>query len=266
MPELDGWTVCRELRATTDDVPILILSARQEEEDRLVWTSDSAPTTTSSSRSVRARSCCGARAILRRSPSARRVAAEAGTAAQGPIRPRPRSAASRITAYGREVALTPSEFRLLARVPAPPGPHLRTQRADRPPLPERRPPSCRKRSTSTSASCARRSSPNPPQPRHVVTMRGFGYRSSSPADAYPADLEAARAERERSSRWRDRRGLAVDRAGMAADYFMTLMKKFDVDAPEVNEMFLSREPAGARWSTSAIAAAPSCSPGCCARG
>ncbi|MCA8941063.1 MAG: response regulator, partial [Planctomycetes bacterium] len=34
MPKMDGWTVCRELRRTSD-VPILILSARQEEEDRL---------------------------------------------------------------------------------------------------------------------------------------------------------------------------------------------------------------------------------------
>lgn len=35
MPGIDGWEVCRELR-TNSDIPILILSARQEEADRIL--------------------------------------------------------------------------------------------------------------------------------------------------------------------------------------------------------------------------------------
>lgn len=35
MPGIDGWAVCKALR-TTSDIPILILSARQEEADRIL--------------------------------------------------------------------------------------------------------------------------------------------------------------------------------------------------------------------------------------
>ena len=36
MPELDGYSVCREIRKLNDDVPILFLSAKDEEIDRVV--------------------------------------------------------------------------------------------------------------------------------------------------------------------------------------------------------------------------------------
>ncbi|KFA59011.1 DNA-binding response regulator [Gilliamella sp. Choc4-2] len=36
MPELDGYSVCREIRKQNDDVPILFLSAKDEEIDRVV--------------------------------------------------------------------------------------------------------------------------------------------------------------------------------------------------------------------------------------
>ena len=34
MPEQDGWTVCRELRRTSD-IPVIMLTARSEEMDQL---------------------------------------------------------------------------------------------------------------------------------------------------------------------------------------------------------------------------------------
>lgn len=36
MPELDGYSVCREIRKLNDDVPILFLSAKDEEIDRVI--------------------------------------------------------------------------------------------------------------------------------------------------------------------------------------------------------------------------------------
>ncbi|KDN09641.1 MULTISPECIES: response regulator transcription factor [unclassified Gilliamella] len=36
MPELDGYSVCREIRKINDDVPILFLSAKDEEIDRVI--------------------------------------------------------------------------------------------------------------------------------------------------------------------------------------------------------------------------------------
>ena len=36
MPELDGYSVCREIRKLNEDVPILFLSAKDEEIDRVV--------------------------------------------------------------------------------------------------------------------------------------------------------------------------------------------------------------------------------------
>ncbi|MGN7471656.1 response regulator transcription factor [Brevibacillus sp. SAFN-007a] len=34
LPEMDGWTVCKEIRATSD-VPIIILTAKSEEDDKM---------------------------------------------------------------------------------------------------------------------------------------------------------------------------------------------------------------------------------------
>ncbi|MCX8618497.1 response regulator transcription factor [Gilliamella sp. B2923] len=36
MPDLDGYSVCREIRKANDDVPILFLSAKDEEIDRVI--------------------------------------------------------------------------------------------------------------------------------------------------------------------------------------------------------------------------------------
>jgi len=36
MPEMDGYTVCREIRAVDNDIPIIFLSAKSEEIDRVI--------------------------------------------------------------------------------------------------------------------------------------------------------------------------------------------------------------------------------------
>ena len=36
MPEMDGYTVCREIRAVDSDIPIIFLSAKSEEIDRVI--------------------------------------------------------------------------------------------------------------------------------------------------------------------------------------------------------------------------------------
>ncbi len=36
MPEMDGYSVCREIRAVDNDIPIVFLSAKSEEIDRVI--------------------------------------------------------------------------------------------------------------------------------------------------------------------------------------------------------------------------------------
>jgi DNA-binding response OmpR family regulator len=113
LPGCDGWTICRQLRRQSD-VPILILSARQEEEDRLVGLglgADDYVVKPFSPREVVLR----VRAILRRTerviPAARQQETAGSESGQPICIDRQRRCA---IAYGRRVPLTPSEFRLLA--------------------------------------------------------------------------------------------------------------------------------------------------------
>ena len=53
LPDLDGLEVCRRLRAVSE-TPILMLSARGEDTDRIVGLEIGAPTTICPSRSIRA--------------------------------------------------------------------------------------------------------------------------------------------------------------------------------------------------------------------
>ena len=120
LPGLNGWQVCQELRRANNDVPIVMLTARVEEDDRLTGFdlgADDYITKPFSPREVAAR----VRAILRRA---------AGERAGGPD-----DAAGRITWHNlvvdrrshsatlNEIALklTPTEFRLLAMFVRQPG-------------------------------------------------------------------------------------------------------------------------------------------------
>jgi DNA-binding response OmpR family regulator len=107
MPKLSGWDVCRALRSKGIDVPVIMLTARAEEADRVLGLelgADDYITKPFSLREVLAR----VRAVLRR-PGPRRKAAEL---AFDDVRVRLRG--RQVFKAGREVRLTRKEFDLLA--------------------------------------------------------------------------------------------------------------------------------------------------------
>jgi two-component system alkaline phosphatase synthesis response regulator PhoP len=106
MPRMSGWDVCRELRRRGIDVPIVMLTARGEETDRvrgLELGADDYISKPFSLRELLAR----VRAVLRR-PGPRQKAAEL---AFGPVRVRPRG--RQVFRAGEEIRLTRKEFDLL---------------------------------------------------------------------------------------------------------------------------------------------------------
>jgi DNA-binding response OmpR family regulator len=106
MPAMSGWDVCRELRRRAIDVPIVMLTARGEELDRvrgLELGADDYVTKPFSLRELLAR----VRAVLRR-PGPR---ARAEALAFGEVRIQRR--ARRVFKAGAEVAMTRKEFDLL---------------------------------------------------------------------------------------------------------------------------------------------------------
>jgi two-component system alkaline phosphatase synthesis response regulator PhoP len=107
MPRLSGWDVCRTLRDRGIDVPVIMLTARGEEADRvhgLELGADDYVTKPFSLRELLAR----VRAVLRR-PGPRQKPAEY---AFGDVRVRVRG--RQVFQGGREVRLTRKEFDLLA--------------------------------------------------------------------------------------------------------------------------------------------------------
>ena len=106
MPGLSGWDVCRELRSQGIDVPIIMLTARGEEGDRvrgLELGADDYITKPFSLRELLAR----VRAVLRRPGPRHKV--EEFAFGDARVRPRGRQAFR----AGREVGLTRKEFELL---------------------------------------------------------------------------------------------------------------------------------------------------------
>jgi len=116
MPRVDGLEVCRRLRAGGSTVPILFLSSRDDEIDRVLGIelgADDYVTKPFSPREVVAR----AGAILRRSaPSP--AAADTSQITHGPLRID--TAAWTACWAGAEIALTVTEFSLLAALAAAP--------------------------------------------------------------------------------------------------------------------------------------------------
>jgi two-component system alkaline phosphatase synthesis response regulator PhoP len=107
MPRMSGWDVCRELRRRSIDVPVIMLTARGEEADRvqgLELGADDYITKPFSLRELLAR----VRAVLRR-PGPRHRVAEFGF---DDVRIRLRG--RQVYRAGREVRLTRKEFDLLA--------------------------------------------------------------------------------------------------------------------------------------------------------
>lgn len=120
LPGLNGWQVCQELRRSNDQVPVVMLTARVEEDDRLAGFDLGADDYISkpfSPREVAAR----VRAILRR--AARDQAggpdADAGRLTWGHLVVDRRSHSA--TLNDQPLKLTPTEFRLLAMFVRQPG-------------------------------------------------------------------------------------------------------------------------------------------------
>jgi DNA-binding response OmpR family regulator len=114
LPGLDGVEVCRRLRAAGDQVPVLFVTARDDEVDRVLGLelgADDYVTKPFSPRELAAR----VRAVLRRSE---RAAAASADLALGPVVLR--TGSRRVLVDGGEVALTATEFDLLAHLLAAP--------------------------------------------------------------------------------------------------------------------------------------------------
>ncbi|MGB6066640.1 MAG: response regulator transcription factor [Desulfomonilaceae bacterium] len=115
LPLLDGWEVCRQLRRSSD-VPILILSARQEEIDRvsgLTLGADDYVVKPFSPRELVAR----VKAILRRGRLGRTDEEQLLSRGDLALDPGKR----KVTLRGNPVSLTPHEFNLLRTLMAVPG-------------------------------------------------------------------------------------------------------------------------------------------------
>jgi DNA-binding response OmpR family regulator len=114
LPRLDGVEVCRRLRAAGDWTPVLFVTARDDETDRVLGLelgADDYVTKPFSPRELVAR----VRAVLRR----REPVAAAGRVGVGSVQLD--LDARRVTASGRAVELTTTEFDLLAHLARRPG-------------------------------------------------------------------------------------------------------------------------------------------------
>jgi two-component system OmpR family response regulator len=113
MPELDGLEVCRRMRAESLDVPVIFLSSRGEELDRVLGLdvgADDYLTKPFSTRELVGR----VRAVLRRTKGADHSGVVVGDL-------RLDETEHRLTVRGEEVVLTVTEFRLLAVLMRHPG-------------------------------------------------------------------------------------------------------------------------------------------------
>jgi two-component system alkaline phosphatase synthesis response regulator PhoP len=172
MPRMSGWEVCRELRARGIDVPVIMLTARGAEADRvqgLELGADDYVTKPFSLRELLAR----VRAVLRR-PGTR---ARPEEYAFGDVRVRLRG--RQVFKAGRDVRLTRKEFDLLAYLLAHRGEVVtREQLLDEVWGYERFPTT---RTVDTHVLLLRKKfEACPEEPRFILTVHGQGYRFALP--------------------------------------------------------------------------------------
>ncbi len=118
LPGLDGLEVCRRLRSHSPDIPVIMLTALGEEDDRIAGLevgADDYVTKPFSPRELVLR----VESVLRRASSPVEQVAQAPVLRIGPLVLD--TAARRVTKAGREIALTVRELDLLAYLMAHPG-------------------------------------------------------------------------------------------------------------------------------------------------
>ena len=171
---MDGFEVLRRLRAAGAKAPVLVLTARDDEVDKVIGLelgADDYLTKPFGLRELMSR----IKALLRRAYG------DLADAGRRPGHPPPRPASSTSSggassAATRRISLTPTEFEILRHLASAARPRLHprascssccatTRRSTR----------TRRRSTSTSATCATRSRTTRPTPAFVLTVRGVGY-------------------------------------------------------------------------------------------
>ena len=168
MPGRSGWEVCRELRRRGVDVPIIMLTARGEETDRvrgLELGADDYVTKPFSLRELLAR----VRAVLRR-PGPRQKFEEL---AFGDVRVHPRG--RRVTRAGREVRLTRKEYDLLVYLAAHSGDVVTRERLLDEVWGYERFPTTRTVDTHV-LRLRRKLEADPDRPQFIHTVHGQGYR------------------------------------------------------------------------------------------
>jgi two-component system alkaline phosphatase synthesis response regulator PhoP len=170
MPKMSGWEVCRALRANGIDVPVIMLTARGAEPDRvrgLELGADDYITKPFSLRELLAR----VRAVLRR-PGPRHKVEEY---AFGDVRVRVRS--RQVFKAGRAVSLTRKEFDLLAYLLAHQGEVVTRERLLDEVWGYEKFPTTRTVDTHV-LRLRRRFEGDPDRPRWIITVHGQGYRFS----------------------------------------------------------------------------------------
>jgi DNA-binding response OmpR family regulator len=168
MPKRSGWDVCRELRQRGVDVPIIMLTARGEEIDRvrgLELGADDYVTKPFSLRELLAR----VRAVLRR-PGPRQKFEEL---AFGDVRVHQRG--RRVTRAGREVRLTRKEYELLVYLAEHQGDVVTRERLLDEVWGYERFPTTRTVDTHV-LRLRRKLEADPDRPRFIHTVHGQGYR------------------------------------------------------------------------------------------
>jgi len=168
MPRLSGWDVCRELRRRGIDVPVIMLTARDGEGDRvqgLELGADDYVTKPFSLRELLAR----VRAVLRRPGPRRKFEAFAF----GDVRVHLR--ARRVVKAGREVRLTRKEFDLLAYLLAHRGEVITRERLLDEVWGYERFPTTRTVDTHV-LRLRRKFEADPDRPQRIVTVHGQGYK------------------------------------------------------------------------------------------
>ncbi len=173
LPRMDGWEVCRRLRRDAD-VPVIMLTARDEETDRvagLTLGADDYVVKPFSPRELVAR----VRAVLRRSRPEEgpgKVLTQAEVCLDLDKR--------RLTVKGRSVALTPREYALLRALMAAPGRTFTRDELLAHLYPDGDTVVIARVVDVHIGKLRQKIEPDPTRPRHILTVRGLGYRFADP--------------------------------------------------------------------------------------